>query len=946
MSTQIVQAAIVSMVVIAAGVLSAAEGRGGSPGVMENAQLDKLVGQPVDISPWAYAWRADREVQEKPEAYFIPRRLDRIDRVYRTAFYEMPAQQLKSIHYQMPELLTPLLPKPKGKLLAGLLWSVRLADYRVELCWPAGVDVPAPEKVEVRVYPTAFGWFGWCKDEVLGKPSLSSDRYTWTYNHRCATEIPVVVGRTHRSGSGTEMVAVFCEDGKMPNAVKTPVPSIRVISPTVGPWKRMDVEMEWGFQAGTQQTDFDGRLESSISIVGPLAPLADDKGTAATGAHGWQSRAVGGARRGIVLPLVYVPGDRPSLDSPAAVASLLSDTSSEPYIPNTRPALDSRITVWTKAGGFTFRPCDLDKGPILVPEHGVFVTKVGSGKTARQFVAELAARKLKSVRQMVREHREAASWDEVMREVRLWRCPAGTAVPPFPKVPDPPVQVQLPDARWTDAWRAASFQLRGQHMWGGLAYEVGRVAHEMDMVGLHEEADKVYQHFLKSPGAKSDGDYTDGNGALEWATEMRHDMGYSHDGTHASTGRLLFGMADRYFLTGDKEWFRRNRARMQAAVDWIIRQRKAYMQDIPNRQDLLVVGLMPPCMLGDYALPSSDWRWFYADNAFALQGLQRFADAVAEFDAEAGRKYHDEAAAFRGDIRRAVDREAALSPARLGRDGAYRSYLPVAAYTWGAMLALESGSLNRPQGDTVVAGLPLAEPLAALDANDVRMVGTLDIMEEVGTSGGMVRALEEARKQKGFSSDDAWFWNFYAGFPKCSHNANLYLLQDDVPSFLRFWMNAYAAVVGANGKMWEWHRLNSGDYGDCTSCDNGTAGWFMEQFRNLLVMEDGPSLWIARGTPRVWLQQGKRISVKNAPTYFGTLAYEIVSDVDSGKIAATIEIPSRQPPKCVVIRFRHPKSAPMKIVTVNGRAWTGFRADKEAVELTGLTGTATVVASY
>ena len=33
-----------------------------------------------------------------------------------------------------------------------------------------------------------------------------------------------------------------------------------------------------------------------------------------------------------------------------------------------------------------------------------------------------------------------------MREVRLWTCPAGTAVPPFPQVQDPPMQVQLPDA--------------------------------------------------------------------------------------------------------------------------------------------------------------------------------------------------------------------------------------------------------------------------------------------------------------------------------------------------------------------------------------------------------------------------------------------------------------------------------------------------------------------
>ena len=132
----------------------------------------------------------------------------------------------------------------------------------------------------------------------------------------------------------------------------------------------------------------------------------------------------------------------------------------------------------------------------------------------------------------------------------------------------------------------------------------------------------------------------------------------------------------------------------------------------------------------------------------------------------------------------------------------------------------------------------------------------------------------------------------------------------------------------------------------CSAPDNGTAGWFLENFRNLLVMEEGQSLWVARATPRVWLEQGKKIAVKNAPTYFGTLAYEIVSDVDNGKITATIEMPSRNPPKSVIVRFRHPKAAPIKSVTVNGQPWKGFNPDKEVIELTGFTGTVVVTARY
>jgi hypothetical protein len=144
--------------------------------------------------------------------------------------------------------------------------------------------------------------------------------------------------------------------------------------------------------------------------------------------------------------------------------------------------------------------------------------------------------------------------------------------------------------------------------------------------------------------------------------------------------------------------------------------------------------------------------------------------------------------------------------------------------------------------------------------------------------------------------------------------------------------------------MWEWGQW--GQYAACAGPDNGTAGWFLENFRNLLVMEEGPSLWIARGTPRPWLEAGKRISVKNAPTYFGTAAYEIVSDVDHGTITATIEIPSRQPPQTVLVRLRHPRQTPIRSVTVNGQSWKGFNPDMEIIELAGLTGEVVVVASY
>jgi hypothetical protein len=121
---------------------------------------------------------------------------------------------------------------------------------------------------------------------------------------------------------------------------------------------------------------------------------------------------------------------------------------------------------------------------------------------------------------------------------------------------------------------------------------------------------------------------------------------------------------------------------------------------------------------------------------------------------------------------------------------------------------------------------------------------------------------------------------------------------------------------------------------------------FLERFRNMLVREDGDSLWLAQAAPRAWFKQGEKISVKNAPTSFGTMSYEIVSDVDHGRIAATVEMPSRNPTKSILLRLRHPQASHLKSVMVNGQSWKDFDADKEIIKLHDLQGSLKVEAMY
>ena len=121
----------------------------------------------------------------------------------------------------------------------------------------------------------------------------------------------------------------------------------------------------------------------------------------------------------------------------------------------------------------------------------------------------------------------------------------------------------------------------------------------------------------------------------------------------------------------------------------------------------------------------------------------------------------------------------------------------------------------------------------------------------------------------------------------------------------------------------------------------------MENFRNLLVMEDGdsPCGWPAPRRAPGW-SRARGSPSRNAPTYFGTVAYEIVSDVDNGKITATVEMPLRKPPQEVLLRLRHPTAAPIKNVTINGQESKEFDAARELVRLSNVTGRTVVTASY
>ena len=892
----------------------------------EPSALDKLIGQPADIAASAYSYRADRKAGENPpEAWIL-------------------LLQHGNLPFNQPvDVNAPAV----RKALCGLLWEEVRPVRRVELSWPG--DAKNRPSVDELAFDCFDGtdknphtWWNPGTIKAAEKPEVSAD------GHTCVYSIPVDSWGVVVSVRGEKDASAYA------------VPTIRAFGQDA--WKKMDVEIEWGFDGATAALGYDGRIEAYDGIIGNVRPLPDDAGTAMTGPYAWRSVRHGGTRRGLHLSLLYIGTSRWRHVHP--------DRAQQEDVAR------SIVTLWTKSGSFSFRVSDLEQGPILAPEHGFFVratakppsslaseapfTMESAATTARDFLKELQGKGLQTIRQRVRKHTEQ-TWQDAVAAMY-----PDKELPPQPKPPfEPAMQVEVPDERLTAQWKLGAWHILrrsvkdqngkwsfNDYPFGILAAETGEILRALDFQGMHKEAADGLDQWLSLPmQAKATlgsqglpdrplGHFSDGRGVFTHAVGPPG-VGGNMDGIHPlGPGIIMHAMNEHFRLTGDREWLKANAPRMKANAEWILCQRHLFADNFPGGQRLWSKGLQPAmCGTTDANVM---YTQFYLMDAYYWLAVREMAELLAFVDPASGARMSVEADAYRNDILTALNRSITLTPIMAVRDGTYRSFIPLSSYARG--LCAGAWGWQRCQGHTGAlywdAGLvttPLINPAGLLSVHDRRVQGFLDVLED--------RLLLENPKvyqrTSGYDPGKDWFshagWQYQCGFER---TPLIHLEADDIPNFIRSMLNQYAVDIQLEEYTFREHTV--GGPPDKTFEEAS----FLERFRHMLVMEEGNTLWLARGTPRAWLEPGKKISVKNAPSRFGTVAYEIVSDVDNGRIKATVEMPLRNPPKSLFLRFRHPTAAPIKSVTVNGKAWKNFAKDKEIIHLERLTGKVTVVADY
>ncbi len=602
--------------------------------------------------------------------------------------------------------------------------------------------------------------------------------------------------------------------------------------------------------------------------------------------------------------------------------------------------------------------CEKASAPIAPSEPPIELASQAS--SAREFIQELQRRNRRTIRQQIRAHPEP-TWENAVTAMR------GSNLPPHPVPPpnaEPTMLVQVPCARLTAQWRLGTWHLvrhteknpQTGRLWfndypyGILGAETYLVLAALDLMGAHQAAEDGFDQWVSLPldpksadqpghhpwalADRPNGLFSEGHGCMTHAVGPPG-VGGHMDGVHAfGPGSIGWALVEHYRLTGDTRWLRASAPRMKANAEWMLRQRQVLRDNLPGGERLWSKGLQPALQV----TPDSGglWMQFYECEAYYWVAIAHFADALAVIDPVEGARLKAQAEAYRQDLLAAVERSIALSPVVPVRDDTFHSVIPFACYVrglgtgaWGWRRDGSGSHVGPLYWETVQSGAALVSPAGLLSPADPRVQGYLDVLED--------RLLLE----NSYVGNRDWFaagWQYQAGLER---TANLHLAGDDVPVFLRSFFNGYAVdILPENGYVFNEHAV----HGPPDKIFEEAA--FLERFRNLLLMEEGNSLWITRAAPRAWLEQGNKIAVKKAPTHFGVLGYEIVSDVDHGKITATIEIPARSPPQSLLLRLRHPRSLPIQRVKVNDQDCTSFDNAREVIRLEGFRGTIAVTASY
>lgn len=450
----------------------------------------------------------------------------------------------------------------------------------------------------------------------------------------------------------------------------------------------------------------------------------------------------------------------------------------------------------------------------------------------------------------------------------------------------------------------------GTSTYGNFTNESCMINQELDQRGLIEDVRRRLQVWVKYQGTvPQPGNFTDYDGMYFGAG------GFESGSYNQHHAWVLWRLAEHFMYTGDRAWFRKVIDSVLTGVDWVFRQRRNTMKELPFSRGW-EYGFLPAGSLEDV----TDFFYWLSTNVLMWRGVDTAARALAEYGhVEAGR-VRKEADAFARDLRRGLEIMRQYSPLVRLKDGRWIPHYPGRLYCRGRDVGWIREVLEGPIY-LFISGL--------YSSNGRQAQWILDDYQDN-------RYVEPPYGYPIVNWESEWFSR--AGL-SCQPNllAGLlpYLDRDQPEMYIWMFFNAWCACFREEiGAMVE-HPAPVLGYSNAAHFKTSDQANAVMWLRYMFVYTVGETLHFGRAVPRAWFADGSRIGAQSVRTVFGTVGISYQADPDGKRITAITTLKLRRDPEKILVRFRHPEKKSVRSVKVNGKRHKAFDTLTGDIDLTG-----------
>ncbi len=380
-----------------------------------------------------------------------------------------------------------------------------------------------------------------------------------------------------------------------------------------------------------------------------------------------------------------------------------------------------------------------------------------------------------------------------------------------------------------------------QYRSGPNSYESAIATVALSQAGLYKQAEAGYR--LNWDLQEPDGDWTEPRGwsHLMWAT----------------TGFKAWAATEYFRNSRDTAYYEKRYRQMLAASRWQDKMRER-TRVLENGQKPLTYGLMPVGM-GDGGLKNGDSNYgiFYTHNIWAT-----YADSLAW-----------SAARLLGRTQEAAELKDIYLRAKAD-----------------LMTAMERGAIVDPDGTRWLSGLPGKVSGSCWGLlNSINPTGLLDPENELMTN--VLKRVEAKLSPGGVPVHTGWMVDGMWVAIALNDFAQAHLSRDEADEAVAY----LYAVLNHGTPLYSWCEERGQFPGTHQITGDLQHLWtpiaVTRYIRDMMVMEQGSTLHLARGIARGWLASGQEVGIEGASSHFGKVSYRMHYDAKRGRLVGQIDFP-------------------------------------------------------